>query len=216
MFIGLGVVCMARSFSVLGCFTGVACCSRSSSKEGTGKLFISPWAGSHFVLSQSRSTLRGWSHPSGCSGVSALCLAVHTSTSVWSSSAVLNCLHCLALLWLTTQFLCVSARHVLKERKWEAFLHVCSSADGRCEVRDHRRALLPLHGQQHTPTAPHCRSCPVRVSSSSLPSASPQLMLRSFCHSFALHQNSYCVDICFLPYLPCLLWLSCAEKLNYL
>lgn len=108
----------------------------------------------------------------------------------------------------------MSARHVLKERKWEAFLHVCSSADGRCEVRDHRRAVLPLHGQHHTPTAPHCHSCPVCVSSSSLPSASPQLILRSFCHSFGLHQNSYCVDICSLPRLPCLLWLSCAGKLT--
>lgn len=32
--------------------------------------------------------------------------------------------------------------------------------------------------------------------------------LGGFCHFFALRQNSYCVDICSLPYLPCLLWLS--------
>lgn len=31
---------------------------------------------------------------------------------------------------------------------------------------------------------------------------------RSSCHSFALHQNSSCVDVFSLPYLPCLLWLS--------
>lgn len=70
-----------------------ACCSRSSAQEGTVKLFISLWASSHFVLSQSRCTLRGWSHPSGCSEVAALCPAVRTSTSVWSGSAVPNCLH---------------------------------------------------------------------------------------------------------------------------
>lgn len=39
---------------------------------------------------------------------------------------------------------------------------MCSSADGRWEVWDSRRALLPLPSQQHTPKAPHCCSCPVR------------------------------------------------------
>lgn len=55
----------------------------------------------------------------------------------------------------------MSVRHVLKERKQEALLHMCSSADGRWEVWDSCRALPPLSSQQHTPKAPHCCSCPV-------------------------------------------------------
>lgn len=68
----------------------------------------------------------------------------------------------------------------MKERKWEALLHMCSSADGRCDIWDHCRALLPLPERRLTPTAPHCHSCPVCASFSLLLSASPQVVPSGF------------------------------------
>lgn len=147
--------------------------------------------------------------------MSALCPAVRTSISVWSGSAIPNRLKLprVALIY-NTVYVHVSETCLEGEEMGSFFATcVCSSADGRCEVWDHCRDLLPLPDRQRALMAPHGCSCPGCASSSLLLSASSQLIHRSFCHSFALHQNSYCVDICSLLYLPCLLWFSSLLKI---
>lgn len=76
-------------------------------------------------------------------------------------------------------------------------LFECFTAAGRCEVRNHRRALLPLLDTQHALTAPRCDAWAFCASFSLLLCQPSSTSSSSSCYSFAL-----CRKLCRLISVP--------------
>lgn len=170
----------------------VPCCLRRSSWMRPAKLLMSPG----FALLHSKPTLRGWSHHLTAAGWS-LCVQLPT-LACWFSRIIqfqgksLNCPTAKYCFDLQHSFH-VWARWFLEVRRWEALFQSCFTAAGRCEVRNHCRALLPLLDMQHAPTAPGCDAWAFGASLSLLLCQPSSTSSSSSCYSFVLHRKPCCL-----------------------